>query len=44
MAKLQDNEMKINYKGKFSGDSMKLTSTIAGAEGQSFEWTAKKVQ
>jgi hypothetical protein len=43
-AKMQDNEMKISYKGKVSGDTIKLTSEIAGGEGQSFEWVAKKVQ
>jgi hypothetical protein len=38
------NEMKIDYKGKISGDEIKLTSTTAAAEGQSIEWVAKRVQ
>lgn len=42
-AKFQDNEMKLNYKGKVTGDTMKLTSQMAGGEGgQAIEWTAKR--
>ena len=44
-AKLQDNEVKISYKGKVSGDELHLTSEIAGAGGgQAFEWHGKRVQ
>ena len=38
----QGNEMKLNYKGKVTGDEMKLTVEMPGG-GQSIEWTAKKV-
>ncbi|WP_321470466.1 hypothetical protein [uncultured Paludibaculum sp.] len=41
--KFQDNEMKMNYKGKLTGDTMKLTAERAGGEaGQAIEWTAKR--
>jgi hypothetical protein len=35
------NEMKIGYKGKLSGDTIKLTSDFGG-NGQTIEWTLKK--
>jgi hypothetical protein len=35
------NEMKIGYKGKVSGDTIKLTSDFGGG-GQTIEWTLKK--
>jgi hypothetical protein len=41
--KFQDNEMKVNYKGKVNGKEMKLTAEIA-AMGQTIEWLAKKVE
>jgi len=44
--KFQDNEMKLNYKGKISGDTIKLTvdfSGFGGGGGQTIEWTLKKV-
>jgi hypothetical protein len=41
-AKLGDNEMKITYKGKVSGDEIHLTSDAGG--GQTFEWKGKKSQ
>ena len=43
--KFQDNEMKLNYKGKVSGDTIKLTvdfSGFGGGGGQTIEWTLKK--
>lgn len=40
-AKFQDNEMKLSYKGKITGDTIKLTSEFGGS-GQSIEWTLKK--
>ena len=40
-AKFQDNELKITYKGKVAGDSIKLTSDFGGG-GQTIEWTLKK--
>lgn len=41
--KFQDNEMKMNYKGKLAGDTLKLTAERAGGDGgQSIEWTAKR--
>ena len=39
--KLQDNDTKINYKGKVTGSQIKLTSEFGG--GQQIEWTGKKV-
>jgi hypothetical protein len=44
-AKFQDNELKLNYKGKASGDTIKLTvdfSGFGGGGGQTIEWTLKK--
>jgi hypothetical protein len=45
-AKFQDNEMKMNYKGKVSGDTIKLTVDFSGfgggGGGQTIEWTLKK--
>lgn len=42
-AKFQDNEIKITYKGKVSGNEMTLTSSFAQGD-QSMEWKAKKVE
>jgi len=37
------NEMKLNYKGKVSGNEIHFTSEMAGGGGgQAIEWTAKK--
>ena len=44
-ARFQDNEMKMNYKGKVTGDTIKLTVEFQGGGGfggQSIEWTLKK--
>ncbi|MBI5085136.1 MAG: hypothetical protein HZB13_11130 [Acidobacteria bacterium] len=39
--KFQDNEMKVNYKGKVNGDEIKFT--VEGAMGgQTIEWLAKR--
>ena len=45
-ANLQGTEMKLNYKGKVTGNEIKVTSSVVGGDaGQgSFEWTGKKVQ
>jgi hypothetical protein len=45
-AKFQDNEVKLNYKGKVSGNEIHLTSEMAGGAGggMTLEWNAKKVQ
>jgi hypothetical protein len=40
-AKFQDNEMKLTYKGKIAGDTIKLSSDFGG-NGQTIEWTLKK--
>ncbi len=40
-ASIQGNEMKISYKGKVTGDTIKLTSDFGGG-GQTIEWTLKK--
>jgi hypothetical protein len=39
-ANFQGNDVKITYKGKISGDTIKLTSDFGG--GQTVEWTLKK--
>ncbi len=37
------NEMKLNYKGKVSGNEIHFTSQMAGGDGgQAIEWTAKR--
>src|ERR1022692_4010728 len=40
-AKFQENEMKLNYKGKVTGDTIKLSVDFQGG-GQTIEWTLKK--
>jgi len=40
--KFEDNEMKLNYKGKVSGNEIKFTVEVPGG-GQTIEWLAKKV-
>ncbi|MBI5283055.1 MAG: hypothetical protein HY858_15320 [Candidatus Solibacter usitatus] len=41
VVKFQDNEMKVNYKGKVNGDEIKFT--VEGAMGgQTIEWLAKR--
>jgi len=40
-ANFQGNEMKIGYKGKVTGDTIKLTSDFGGGA-QTIEWTLKK--
>jgi hypothetical protein len=42
-AKIQDNELKLSYKGKVTGDEIHLTSEIAGGGGQPIEWKGKRV-
>ena len=41
--KFQDNELKLNYKGKVNGKEIKMTVEIPAA-GQTLEWIAKKVE
>jgi hypothetical protein len=42
--KFGDQEVKLNYKGKISGNEIKFTSEMAGGGGgQAIEWTAKKM-
>lgn len=41
--KREDNEFKMNYKGKVSGDEMKLTISIAQMD-RTFEMTATRVK
>jgi len=43
-ADFQGTELKLSYKGKVAGADLHLTSQRAGDEGQSIEWTGKKVQ
>jgi len=40
-ANFQGNEMKLTYKGKITGDTIKLSSDFGG-NGQTIEWTLKK--
>ena len=40
--KFQDNEMKLNYKGKVNGNEIKFTVENPNG-GQTIEWNAKKV-
>src|SRR5579872_6526660 len=44
-ANMQGNELKLNYKGKLTGDELKLTSEAAGGGGGGFgtiQWVCKK--
>jgi hypothetical protein len=43
-AKINDQDVKLNYKGKISGSEIKFTSEMAGGGGGApIEWTAKKM-
>ena len=41
-AKLGDQEVKLNYKGKIAGNEIKFTSQMADGGNAPIEWTAKK--
>jgi hypothetical protein len=42
--KFGDQEVKLNYQGKISGNEIKFTSEMAGGGGgQAIQWTAKKM-
>jgi hypothetical protein len=41
--KFQDNEMKLSYKGKVTGNEIHFTAEMAGGGGQSLEWHGKKI-
>ena len=45
-ASIQGNDLKLSYKGKISGDEIKVTSEVVGGDGggQTFQWTGKRVQ
>jgi hypothetical protein len=44
VGKIQDNEMKLNYKGKVTGKEIHFTSEIeGGGGGQKIEWHGKKM-
>ena len=45
-ADMQGTQLKLSYKGKITGDTIKVTSEVAGGDGggQSFEWTGKRAQ
>ena len=44
MAKIGDQDVKLNYKGKIAGGEIKFTSEMAGGGGNPpIEWTAKKM-
>jgi hypothetical protein len=44
-AKIGDQDVKLNYKGKIAGSEIKFTSEMAGGGGGGapIEWTAKKM-
>jgi hypothetical protein len=41
-AKLEDNELKLNYKGVVSGDEIKFTVEVGGSD-QTVVYTVKRV-
>lgn len=41
-ANFQGNDLKMNYKGKVSGDTIKLSVDLGADIGRSIEWTLKK--
>jgi len=41
-ANFQGNELKMNYKGKVVGNTIKLTVELGADTGQTIEWTLKK--
>ncbi len=41
--KFQDNEMKLNYKGKVEGKELKMTTEIPGGD-QTMTWVAKRAE
>jgi hypothetical protein len=41
--RFQDNELRVNYKGKVSGNDIQLTAEVTGS-GQTLEWRGKRVQ
>lgn len=41
--KFQDNEMKLNYKGKVTGNEIQFKTEMADGGGQTLEWHGKKV-
>lgn len=40
--KIQDNELKLDYKGKVTGDDIALTAAFPGGD-QTIEWKGKRV-
>ena len=43
VANIQGNDVKLAYKGKVSGDTIRLTSSF-GDSGQTIEWSGKRSQ
>jgi hypothetical protein len=41
--KFQDNEMKLNYTGKVTGNEIHFKAEMAGGGGQALEWHGKRV-
>jgi opacity protein-like surface antigen len=41
-ANFQGNELKMNYKGKVVGNTIKLSVDLGADSGQTIEWTLKK--
>ena len=42
-AKIGDQDVKLNYKGKIAASEIKFTSEMAGGGNPPIEWTAKKM-
>jgi hypothetical protein len=40
--KIQDNDTKLTYKGKVEGETIRLTAEIAGGEGRTIVYVAKR--
>ncbi|MGQ0524720.1 MAG: hypothetical protein ACT4P8_13795 [Betaproteobacteria bacterium] len=43
VANIQGNEVKLSYKGKVTGDDIRLTSSF-GNSGQTIEWSGKRTK
>jgi hypothetical protein len=41
-AELQGNQLKMNYSGKITGETIKLSVDLGAAVGQSIDWTLKR--
>lgn len=44
VAKIQDNEMKLNYKGKIAGDEITFNVEFPGGDGPQIKYVAKRTK